>query len=602
MKRAFFVSALMCIIAHHILSAQSNRLVLEKVITFDKLQKTIIELGTASRPSLSILPSVAGFSVEENKGKFFLVVAKPVTEGVYSIVLNGKDTLPWQVLPSRLDTKSMKALAALKLYYGKRLAFRARLPLEAELPLQQFKIDYQLGNEPPSIDNPFSESYVGPNIPASAKKVKFGVVWVYPPTGERVPLLSKEVTPEQTPPDISCQSVQAALKQFDAKKNIYYISINGVSVDYEVPIDADNTNPNASKSIKTMPSDVEVEPLELDLGTSETKLLPYTNDGPDKMSRWNASAQGISIAESVYDQTTGSFRIILAVAGIEPSSTYLKGTVAFKVGAKIVNRKAGVAARSQSLACIIPVEIPVNTHLAQEQREQLMKDVRAAYTPTIRKEVRLSGDEFLRRQFWFAESMKKMRFSVVRANESIVKSVRTLITPEPARTPELDAAEQECTNTADIKKRIQKLQPIPQTLIDEGGSPRDCEVVRDLYMQLASHESIAHVVMLVETTQDGKLGQIIGALALRRIPPPNGWVISDLALANPMKIWSVADIKAITLTGGSLYDALQQDIADMSKQEETAKGKDIIERKVIVETSEYVPLTKKTPPPAKKTK
>ncbi|TAE30366.1 MAG: hypothetical protein EAZ92_04580 [Candidatus Kapaibacterium sp.] len=382
-----------------------------KIITFDKLNKTIITfvLSPASyfkpgNPEVDIkgTPSLVGqFRVEPDVAtadaaaaaaptgaaanqprKYRIVFDKPIAAGTYNIKVSytggGKTdtaTSELKVLQSMLDPKTMKAIAGLKLYYGKRLAFRAKLPLEAELPLQQFKIDYQLGNEKKMQDNPFSESYVGPNIPASAKKVKMEVVWINPGTGERVPLLSKEVTPEQTAPDIACQSAiaemksdntQAPKKKAAGKKPVppanFQVTIKGISVDYEVPIDADNKDPNASKPIKATLGEVEAEgPADIDFGAAETKLTIYNGDEPDPLGAWTANATTFGITSGEFDATTGSFPIIIQVKDLPPKppgeTRILRGTIAVKVGAKIVNRKAGVS-NKVSQSCIIPINIP----------------------------------------------------------------------------------------------------------------------------------------------------------------------------------------------------------------------------------------------------
>jgi hypothetical protein len=385
-----------------------------KIITFDKLQRTVITFVLSptlyfkpGNPAIDIkgTPSLAGqfriepdLSPESNNGgtpapltgaaanqprKYRMVFDKPIAAGTYNIKVSysggGKtDTASSElkVLPSMLDAKSMKALSTLKLYYGKRLAFRAKLPSEAELPLQQFKIDYQLGNEKKMQDNPFAESYVGPNIPASAKKVKMDVVWINPGTGERVPLLSKEVTPEQTPPDISCQNVVAELKpsgtegpkkKATGKKPVqpsnFQVVIKGISVDYEVPIDADNKDPNASKSIKATLGEVEADgPADIDYAAPETKLIIYNGDEPDPTAAWSATGTTFSMTSGEFDAASGTFPITIQVKDLPPKppaeTRILRGTIAVKVGAKIVNRKAGTSAKSQAPPCIIPINIP----------------------------------------------------------------------------------------------------------------------------------------------------------------------------------------------------------------------------------------------------
>ncbi len=378
-----------------------------KIITFDKLQKTIITFALTpgsyfkpGNPSVDIkgTPSLAGkYKIEldeantgpvdpqanNKKRRYRMVFESPIPAGLYNIKLNysggGKtDTASTdlKVLQSSLDPKSMKQLAGLKLYYGKRLSLRSKMLADAELPLQQFKIDYQLGNEKKNQDNPYGESWVGPNIPAAAKKVKTDIVWIYPPTGERVPLFTKETTPEQTPPDIACTSAIAELKsggtvESKGKKpsgkkpvqpNNFQVAVKGISVDFEVPLDADNKDPNASKSVKATLGDVEpTGDAEIDYNSPETVLRIYNGDEPDATSTWTASATNFGVISGSFDASSGAFPLTIQVKDLPPKppseSRILRGTIAIKVGAKIVNRKAGTSAAVSSV-CVISVNIP----------------------------------------------------------------------------------------------------------------------------------------------------------------------------------------------------------------------------------------------------
>jgi hypothetical protein len=379
-----------------------------KIITFDKLQKTIITFALTpgayfkpGNPAVDIkgTPSLAGkYKVEldeansgpidpqanNKKRRYRMVFESAIPAGLYNIKLSysggGKtDTASTdlKVLQSTLESKSIKTLGALKLYFGKRLSLRSKLLADAELPLQQFKIDYQLGNEKKNQDNTYSESWVGPNIPAGAKKVKVDIVWIYPPTGERVPLFSKEISPEQTPPDISCSNAITELKSGGAveskgrkpsgkkpvQPNNFQVVIKGIGVDYEVPLDADNKDPNASKSVKATLGDVEpTGDAEIDYNNPDTQLRIYNGDEPDATSTWTPTATNFSIIAGAFDASSGVFPVTIQVKDLPPKppaeSRILRGTIAVKVGAKIVNRKAGASATSSSPPCVITVNIP----------------------------------------------------------------------------------------------------------------------------------------------------------------------------------------------------------------------------------------------------
>jgi hypothetical protein len=376
-------------------------------ITFDKLQVTKIPFTVRPRsyfkpgnPNVEIKPNISGWRIEAVQGaaaalpsadgaspvanqpqRVYLVFDKPVPSGDYQIKLSyvggGKtDTSSMQlrVLPSRLDQKSEKQLASLKFGYGKRVALRSKLPPEAELPLQQFVIDYTLGNERTVQDNPYTEGYSGPYIPASAKKVKIAVIWKYPETGERVPLFSKEVEPEQTMPEINALNPVAEKKgEKDAppkkgakgKKPVvpdnFQVSVRGIQVDFDVPIDADNKDPNNSKAIRAALDNVEaVGDAEIDYSSSDTQIRVYNGDEPDPTSTWTPTASTFYVVSGAYNE--GAFPLTIQVKDLPAKppaeSRILKGQIAVKVGARIRNTKAGKVSQPNNSTVIIPINIP----------------------------------------------------------------------------------------------------------------------------------------------------------------------------------------------------------------------------------------------------
>ncbi len=123
---------------------------------------------------------------------------------------------------------------------------------------------------------------------------------------------------------------------------------------------------------------------------------------------------------------------------------------------------------------------------------------------------------FLRRMDWY----KYSNISVFEADGSAVKRFKETFTPSLPRTAALEAAEQECTNTDDIRKRITKKQPVPQALIDEGGSPQDCEVVKLYYTNLAALVQIGKVYIVTERYQEGQELNILGVIPIQSPATP----------------------------------------------------------------------------------
>lgn len=553
----------------------------EKIITFDKLSKTVIPFTASVQPTVTTEPSLEGqYTLAFADGKGTITFAKPMQTGSYIIRLsaNGKtaETI-WNVLPTSFDARSMKTLSSLHLYYGKRLYLRSRLPAEAELPLQQFKIVYQFGNEMPSREYRYAESWTGPYIPASATKVRTSIVWVYPLTGERVTLFTKESQPEQTPPDITCPSSIAKLTKYDAPTNTYFLEIRGISVDYFTPLDADNSDSNASKSIKATLADVRAEPVSLDYNSSEFVLKVYRDDEPVPESSWTPNPSTFRIVKANYDSASGAFPTTIAISGLPPFGTELRGTFAIKAQATIVNQKAGASATTNSF-CVVPINLPINAHIPDTAKIAAIQRAAKAYIPTTTRTVRLSGSEFLKQQYWLSGRLRNQDFSLFTADEATLQTVRNIVSPPPMRTPALELAEQQCTNTDAIKNRYLKRQPVPQALIDEGGDPAACETVQQFYAKVMVYEAVRNVVMLVS-----KSAELLGALALGG---RDKLTIRDTDLAVPLHVYSLEDLKALHIDGSTtLYDMLAKQLTNLDAG--------LLERKVTVETTEVVPVSGK---------
>jgi len=584
-----FVVALLCtastIALAQVVSIDAN------IITFDKLSKTVIPFVASAQPTVTTEPSLEGqYTLAFADGKGTIIFSKPVPEGSYKIRLSasGKTAATtWNVLPSRLDARSIRSLAGMKLFYGKRLAIRSRLLPEAELPLLQFKIDYQFGIEAPRENNPYSESWTGPYVPASAKTVKISIVWVYPMTGERVPLFAREIQPEQTPPDISCYNTIAELIRYDAPTNTYFVAIRGIGVDFEVPLDANNTDMNASRSIKATLSDVKAaEPAFLDYNSPETNVRVYRNDTPIPESSWRVNSETFKIVKGEYDSAaSGTFLITIAISGLPSFGTQLRGTIAIRTQAKIFNQKAGANAAVNS-ECVIPLTLPINTHITNAEQTAALQLVAKSYIPTTTKNVRLAGSEFLKRQFWLSGRLRNQDFSLFTANEATILTVRNIVSPPPVRTPALEFAEQQCTTTDDIQRRLSKMQPIPQALIDDGGDPTACETVRQFYAQVMSYEAVRHVVMLVSKPKGGKAAELLGALSLSGHAGMYRLTIRDTDLTSPLQVYSLEDLKALRVDGSTtLYDMLAKQLTNLDAG--------LLERNVTVETTEVVPASSK---------
>lgn len=87
---------------------------------------------------------------------------------------------------------------------------------------------------------------------------------------------------------------------------------------------------------------------------------------------------------------------------------------------------------------------------------------------------------------------------MIAADSSLTRRFSEVFTPALPRTQVLDAAEKECQNTSVIKERIRLEMPVPQDIINEGGSPPDCEVVKNYYTALQRLQRIRTLYILID--------------------------------------------------------------------------------------------------------
>lgn len=123
------------------------------------------------------------------------------------------------------------------------------------------------------------------------------------------------------------------------------------------------------------------------------------------------------------------------------------------------------------------------------------------------------------------------------ADSSLTRRFSEVFTPGYPRTQALDMAEKECQNTSVIKENIRFGKPVPQHMINEGGSPTDCETVKNYYTALQGLQRIRTIYILVDkkTALRGtvKLYGVIGytdeqGVSPRTVAPYSWMTLEDL--------------------------------------------------------------------------
>jgi hypothetical protein len=213
----------------------------------------------------------------------------------------------------------------------------------------------------------FAEGFIGPNIPAAARIVRFRILWLN--DRDTTTLYVRDVEVEQTPPDISASDVHIEL--LSTEGNTIRFAVKGIGVNYEVPIDADNSNPNASKSIKASLNDVEIiGEKDIEIDTLGTRITLYEGFRPEPATLWRAINNCVLVKRQ-FNEKTGYFSIELMFNNLpSPKETsIMRGTLVLRnLAATIVNRKAGKRAVSTTQPIPIPIEIPLGKSAGSDKK------------------------------------------------------------------------------------------------------------------------------------------------------------------------------------------------------------------------------------------
>ncbi len=385
----------------------------ERLCTFDRLTKTIISFSSPEEPHISVTPLPRSpYSIKAlGNGRYELHFESRIGAGTYSIkVSSGTETKEcvWKVLRSQLHEQNWSSISTLQCYFGCRCSLRSRLPVEAELPREQFKINVTIGDGPSMVDAAYAESWFGPRIPASAKTVRIDVVWVYPPTGERVPLLSKTMIPIQEPPELDCINAQASfandstLRDLEKKGKIsrskerlamldssrlqeIFFTVKGIRMHKEVPIDADSRDPIAQKVLFAQAENVEIMRLPSIQHQSPSSNLSISADYSGGETRpfaiTTTSTRCVDAGFLPNEKELYAVVAVIVPTFPIPETRILKGVLEFQQQIQVVNRKAGVSAPSYVTPCFVKIAIPYDRNTSKVEWVNCWSSIGAARPP-----------------------------------------------------------------------------------------------------------------------------------------------------------------------------------------------------------------------------
>lgn len=163
---------------------------------------------------------------------------------------------------------------------------------------------------------------------------------------------------------------------------------------------------------------------------------------------------------------------------------------------------------------------------------------------------------------------------MIAADSLLVRRMSAAFTPASPRTQALESAEVACRSTAEIKERIRLGKSVPQYFVDEGGSPSDCEAVKNYYTALAGLVQIRSVYILLDNKMLKKnVVKILGSIAYSSGDALSGAVVRNTCFttedlkALPTKEYEKDDsTQALVAVRGSMKSAPEQFVYDYCRE------------------------------------
>lgn len=160
------------------------------------------------------------------------------------------------------------------------------------------------------------------------------------------------------------------------------------------------------------------------------------------------------------------------------------------------------------------------------------------------------------------------------ADSLLVRRLGEVFTPALPRTQALESAEAACEKTAEIKERIRLGKSVPLYLIDETGSPIDCETVKNYYTALAGLVRIRSVYILLDNRMLKKnVVKILGSIAYSSDDALSGAVVQsacftteDLKAFRTKEYEKDDSTQALVAVRGSMESASEQFLYDYCRE------------------------------------
>lgn len=343
-------------------------------ITFEPLTKTIIPFTAAGEPRVSIEPSLEGkFAVEAlGSGDYQIVFREALPSKAYMItVASGQQQKTCSLLV--ISRAVREIFSYRKAYFGRSIALETEIPLLAKLPREQFSIESRIDTEEVKRE-PYTETWESKIISASTKHVSVSVVWTYPPTGERVPIFTKEYQPTPMPPSLHCNNVR--LTHSIPKAGSVDILISGIAIGARLPLDS--TTPQIiSRPLPPLVMFEEVRVLSLPMLRYDPATMWLKLYSDSTISPFRITTETATILHSTQNKQDGTFDVLVRIVGIPSGISALKGRLEFEAKIAFQPTAKDNTPDESSAHCSIGINIPLGESTKTSTLQKSDKPVKA---------------------------------------------------------------------------------------------------------------------------------------------------------------------------------------------------------------------------------
>ncbi|MFY7999170.1 MAG: hypothetical protein ACOVSW_11290 [Candidatus Kapaibacteriota bacterium] len=372
LKYFFFLTLTLCLFG----GTAKAQIHIEKThYTFQALTKTIIPFTAAGEPRVSIEPSpeAGKFAVEAlGNGDYQIVFREALPSRAYRItVASGQQQKICSLYVLRDAVREI--LPNRKAYLGRSIRLETQMQVLSMLPREQFSIESRIDTEAVRRE-PYTEEWYSNRLSASTKRVTASIMWTYPPTGECVPIFTKEYQPIPMPASIHCADIR--LTHSIPKAGSVDILVSGIAIGARLAIDS------AAWQVSSKP----FPPLAMFM---EEKVLSLTTLSYDPVAMWlkltidstvapfHLSTETATVLHSIHNKSNGTFDVLVRLVGIPAGIGSITGSLEFSANIAVRNPATNSFSEDRDTHCSIAINIPLGENTKTSTLQKAEKSAKA---------------------------------------------------------------------------------------------------------------------------------------------------------------------------------------------------------------------------------